>query len=215
MDDLERKIIQLPQVKRVMERVGQVTTAWNEIDLLWYLIGTCLLHELPRDKTDQIYRQFATGKVRREFIMSVANIAFKPDSAFRKEIGRLNALTNDISGHRNAAVHGIYFFDPLNGPPGLRVAPSGDMNKRPNRLAEKGKLIEQELTGIFEQISGLEDELNTFRIILIQEFLPLEMRIRPRSPKQIASMPPKVQAMLPREMRERVAPPEFRAKDEK
>ena len=215
MDDLERKILQLPQVRLVMECVGQVTTAWNHVDSIWYLIGTGLLHELPRDKIDQIYRQFTTGRARREFIMSIANIAFPPKSAFRKEIGRLDALTNDISGSRNAAVHGIYFFDSLNGPPGLRVSPSGDMNKRPNRLAKKGKLIAEELTEIFEQICSLEDELDVFRIILSQEYLPPDKRCRPLSPKQLSSMPPEIQEMLPRHMRERVAPPEFRAKDEK
>ena len=43
-----------PQLRRVFELVGESTTLWNQVEELWFLIFTCLMHETAREKTDAI-----------------------------------------------------------------------------------------------------------------------------------------------------------------
>ena len=213
MDDCERQILALPQVQRILELIGLVTTSWNEVESLWYLIYTCLLHEAPRKKVDQIYKQFQPGSAQRQFVMALADVAFSSEPEFRKETGKLNAETNKIASLRNNVIHGLYWFDPLNGPAGLRVAPMGSMRRKPNPLAKVRKELERELTSIFERIDSLSKRPDDFRLILSQEYLPEEKRTRPLSAKVLDAMPPEIRESLPRYLRERVASQRFRSRD--
>ena len=40
------------ELRRTYEMIGRMTAAWNDVDLLWELIFTCILHEPPRATTD-------------------------------------------------------------------------------------------------------------------------------------------------------------------
>jgi hypothetical protein len=62
-------------------------------------------------------------------IMAVADVAFTARSYEREEIGTLYAMTNDVRGWRNAAIHGWYVFDPLNS----RIGP----RSRPDRVLDQ------------------------------------------------------------------------------
>lgn len=211
MDDFRRRVYSQPKVKRILELVGLVSVSWNEIELLWYLIFTCILHEPSRDKIDAIFRQLQTGAIQRQFIAALTE-TLPEKSPFRKRIGQLIARSHDLSGDRNAFIHGDYVLRIIEGQTGLAIAPGGDRSRKPNKMA--GKKIEDELVATIDKIHKLSDDLDEFRLILIQEFLPKGKRGRPYRPEILAAMPKHIRDRLPRDLRERIAPPEFRAKDE-
>ena len=213
MDDYEKQILELPRVKQVLELIGLITITWNSIDSLWYLIFTCMLHETPRSKADQIFKQFNSGSSQRQMIISLANEAFQEGSEFKKELKKLSETTNELSAIRNDMTHGVYFFDHLNGEPGLRIAPMGVMNRRINKLSEVGTELVNTLKTAFDKIYLHEKELDDFRIILSQEYLPDRQKNRPLPKDTLDSMPTEVLKNLPRELRDRIAPPRFKAKD--
>jgi hypothetical protein len=94
---------------------------------------------------------------------------------------------------------------------GLSISPGGEKKKR-NRMA--GHDVERKMLSTVEKMHQLSDSLDEFRLILVQEFLPKEKRVRPYSPEKLAAMPPDLVPRLPRDLRERIAPPEFRATDD-
>lgn len=213
MDDRERKILELPQVKQVLELIGLVTIAWNSIELLWYRIFTCLLHETPREKADKIFKQLSSGASQRQLIMSLAEEAFPEESEFRKEMRRLHDISHELSTLRNDMTHGVYIFDHLNGAPGLRIAPMGSMKRRTNKLSEVGTELVNEFRTVFDRLDVHEKELDDFCLILAQEYVPERHKNRPLPKETLDSMPSRIRESLPREFRERVAPPKLRAKD--
>ncbi|MCF8469330.1 MAG: hypothetical protein K9G30_00950 [Parvibaculum sp.] len=154
----------------ILSLVGQATMNWNEIDQIWYLIFTCLMHETPRDKTDAIFSQFLTAKAQRELILTVAAHALKKHPRYKTRIGQLAAKTNDLSGIRNAIVHGAYRFDPLNGPPYVRISPKTVASKKANRLA--GKDLEREITAHIVDVQSFIADLDEFRMELIEKYIP-------------------------------------------
>lgn len=214
MDEHEKRILEIPRVKEVLELIGLITITWNSIESLWYLIFTCLLHETPRGKVDRIFKQFNSGALQRQMIMSLADVTFPEESSeFKKELKILRDKTNELSALRNDITHGVYFFDPLNGVPGLRIAPMGSMNRRANKLSEVGTELVSELNTVFERLDTHEKELDDFRLILAQEYLPDRLKNRPLPKETLDSMPLEVRNSLPRQLRERIAPPRLRAKD--
>lgn len=198
MDDTERKILELPCVKEVLEQIGLVTIAWNSIETLWYLIYTVMLYEPPRDKVDQIFKQFPTGSSKRQMVIDLAELTFTQYPMFLKEIKSLKNKSDKLSSDRNNIIHGVYSFDYLNGEPGLRVAPMGSMNKKENSLAKYGTGLVEELKSILEKVNAHEKELEDFRLILIQEFLPDGSSALPLSEEALESMPEDVLSKFPR-----------------
>ena len=179
MDDYEKRILELPRVKQVLELIGLVTITWNSIETLWYLIFSCLLHESPRGKVDQIFKQFSSGSSQRQMILALADEAFQGDSELKKELKKLRDTTNQLSALRNDITHGVYYFDHLNGAPGLRIAPMGSMNRRINKLSEVGTELVNELKSVFDRLDVHEKELDDFRLILAEEYLPEREKNRP------------------------------------
>lgn len=183
-----------------------VTITWNSIESLWYLIFTGLMYETPRSKVDKIFRQFNTSSAQRQMIMSIAEVAFSEHPKFLERLKGLNKTTDNLAAIRNNLVHGLYFFDELNGLPGLRIAPMESMNKRKNKLSEVGTQLVTELEKIKPQLFKHEQELDEFRIVMIQHYGPETQRILPASDEMLDSMPPNVRNILPRERREIVVP---------
>lgn len=182
---------------RVFELVGRVVAEWNEVESLWYLIYTCLLHEAPRDKIDVIFRQFLTGRAQRQFIMALADVTFEAESQkrYRTALGKLFARTNDLSTERNALIHGSYqqvIED--GGIHTIRIAPGGDMSRR-NKLG--GKPLEAQLLTLLPKISAVVADLDRLRIILGRRFLPPGKRVPP-SPKSLVEALKKLGLEMPR-----------------
>ncbi len=204
MDDETAQILKVPGVKRTLELVGLTAVLWNRVESNWELIFSCLLHEAPREKSDQLLKHFLTGAAKRDFIMRLSEVAFAGDSRLRDAIDWLNQRTTDLAGKRNAIVHGVYRFDVLNGPPGLRVSPMGSTNRQPNRMAKAGHKLQTEIETTAEEIAALIDHLDNFIDYLAQNHLPAEKRIGPMSAEAIAATPPEHLAAMPRVLRERV-----------
>jgi hypothetical protein len=179
-----------PEIRVAYEMLGRIAAEWSEIELLWELVFTCILHEAPRAKIDIILRQFQIGAAQRQMIMAVADVAFAVRSYERTEVGVLYAMTNDVRGWRNAAIHGWYVFDPLNSRIGLRVAPG--TRSQPNRLAKEQ--LDEALPGVLKRIRELSTRLNAFRMHLAQQWLPPDKRVPD------LSMPPEMQKALEREL---------------
>jgi hypothetical protein len=107
---------------RIYELVGESTTRWNQVEELWYLIFTALMHEADRAKVDVIYDVFHAGALQRQLIMAVAAVALKfdvrearrrnPEHRLRRcllrRLGQLHARTNALAGRRNAVVHSAF-----------------------------------------------------------------------------------------------------------
>lgn len=214
MTDFRQRVFAQPQVKQICELLGILCVSWNDIELSWYLIYTCLAHEAPREKLDAVFQQFQTGASQRKMIADLADKTFDAKSPFRTRIGQLIAVSHDLSGERNAFVHGEYTIRTIEERAGisLSIAPGGNHKKKPNKMA--GKDIEREMKECIERMNQHADQLSEFRDILVQEFLPKEKRIRPYPPEVLANYPPQFRDALPRVLRERIAPLEFRAKDE-
>jgi len=203
MDEETRRILAVPSVRKTLELVGLTAILWNEVEVIWYLIFTCLFHDAPRNKVDNIYQQFVTGSSKRELTLNLSLVAFAANPDMKREISWLSARTTELSGLRNAVVHGDYHLDILNGPPGLRISPSGSHNRKPNRLAKAGVAVSAEISNIADQISALIDDLDNFRIFLLQNFLPEAERSKPIEGDAFKALPEALRRTLPQELRER------------
>jgi len=175
------------EIRRAFEMIGRMTAAWNDVDLLWELIFTCMLHEPPRATTDVLLQQFPTSARKRQMIVAVANVTFTEGSFERGEIEALSTLTTDLGRQRNATSHGWYILDPLNSRLGLRIAPGANPTK-PNRLAREQ--LDEALPRLLAQLVALCERLDKFRLHLAHNWLPPDKSM-PTSP-------------IPAEMLERV-----------
>lgn len=167
-----------PQLRQTLQRVGQITVCWNDIEQNWYLIYTILVHELPRNKADVMYRQFRTSAAQREFIQHIAGVAFDAETDLLKAIGKLKTRTDEIAGMRRDVAHADFGYevDDMEHPMqsvDLRVAP-GSRSLKPNRYA--GKKLSNELVSVINAMRVHERELEDFRRRLLREHLPPEKR---------------------------------------
>lgn len=170
-----------PSYRRTLQLIGQICTTWNEIELLWYLIYTCLVHELPRDKAKAIYWMFQTFANQRALVMSLADSCFRPKHnkphPLRRQLGQLHAVTEELAGKRNAIVHGNYALEFPDGEPpiqGMRLRITPGSGKIPNRFASKD--LQAEALQLVNANCILERDLENYRRRLLAEFLPADKR---------------------------------------
>ena len=124
--------------------IGDIAVTWSDVELQWYLIFTTLMPETPRSTIDAIFFMFDTSKRQRGLILKVAEAIYPTDEHGRvdkryNKLGKLNALTDEASGDRNAAVHALIYQSPSLGhlaPPEYRVSPGSHPTKK-NKLAGK------------------------------------------------------------------------------
>ncbi|WP_374397714.1 hypothetical protein [Sphingopyxis sp.] len=162
-----------PVIRRIYELVGEATTAWNQVETLWYLIFTGLMDRTERAKVDAIFSMFQTGALQRQLIMTVAPIALKfevselrrrnPEHHVRRrmlrEIGRLNAKTNDLAGHRNATVHTAFEDWGAAGIHAIGIHRRSRIADQPDKLRYLSELV--------EDITLLVYELDELRYLMI------------------------------------------------
>lgn len=170
-----------PEIRHVYELVGRITAQWNEAEVYWYLIFTCMLYSTPRPVIDAMWSHFLTAAAQRQFTMALADAAFEKHPDLCKTIGRLAAQTNDAAGNRNAVVHGEYFVDFTFEGLGIGVAP-GTNRKKPNRLA--GKELGKNLRGVLAEIETLRHALGEFRNRLLDSFVPKNLH-PPKFPQEL------------------------------
>jgi hypothetical protein len=108
-----------PILREIYELVGEATTAWNQVEELWYLIFTVLMHDTQREKADAIYDQFNAGSQQRELTMRIAPIALAhdPNSDDPEQVTRAKLLaslktfperTRTLATRRNAVMHSAF-----------------------------------------------------------------------------------------------------------
>ena len=215
MDDYSARIRSLPHIKRVLELVGLTAITWNEVDLVWYLIYTGLLHGTPRDTVDKIYQHFVTGSAKREFTLGLADHIFAKHPDIRQSMGWLNGITGELSGLRNAIVHADYF---LHASPdiGVRIGKSEDWNRRPNQFAKyDGKQLPGEIEAVINRIDAHIRQLDDFRLYLVQNFIPMKHGPYPWPEERLAGVPDELRSRLPKEFRIKIALPMPPAKSAK
>jgi hypothetical protein len=165
------------RLNKIYALVGRIAISWNEVELLWYLILTCVMKKTPREQVDAIFHIFVTGAAQRAFIMTVVGTLPEKDP-LRVRIGQLHAKTNDAAGKRNAAIHALVTEFPNIVVSGtgiqvtsvdVRVAPGTNPNPdKKNRLA--GKHAETELEKTITEIDALILVLEELRSELAPKF---------------------------------------------
>lgn len=150
--------------QKLLALVGDIATSWSQVELYWYLIFTTLMPETPRAQVDAIFFMFDTGKRQRELVMKMADIVYPNDQnghrhKLNKRLGQLNALTDEASGDRNAAVHGQFYLTPSLGhlaPAYFRISPGSNPYKK-NKFA--GQNVETSLLGAIAKVNDLNRAL--------------------------------------------------------
>jgi hypothetical protein len=199
---------QAPQAKAVVELIGWNTAIWNSIEDLWYLLYTCVTHELPREKADAIYRQLPTGNAHRKMILAVGEITFVELPVYIQELRDLISETNSAATLRNEMTHGGYGYSIEDGKLGLYIRSTG-VGKKNRSLTGANDVLIDELSKLNTRLENLEARLDEFRMIIAQEFF----KQRIMSPEHMAKVPEEVLMGWPRCQRERVAPERFRIGD--
>jgi hypothetical protein len=172
-----------PEISQVHQLIGQISTAWSEVEGLWYLIFTCLMPGARRDQIDAIFFLFETSRAQRALILTVSDVLYPPNKhtktphKIRKRIGELNAKTEELAGLRNAAIHGRLieaYEDHTLQKLTPRIAPGSNRKKR-NRLA--GRELTSALQEISAQIVELAKDLERFLDTIAPEVeIPKELQ---------------------------------------
>jgi hypothetical protein len=144
------------KLRRIHELVGQLATEVSDIDLGWYLLFTCIMHQTPREITDAIINVHKTGEGQRQTIMATAKAVFPDGSDELKFIGQFKARTDELIGRRNAAIHSIIAIGNFIIPPQIIAAGTS----KPSKLA--GKDIERELESCLIEAEFLAHTLQAF-----------------------------------------------------
>ena len=72
---------------------------WNEVEDLWFLIYTGLVHQLPRPVAEAIFKRHSTGKAQRDLIMAIAAVVFTDDHTGMLQFLREGSKdTNELGG---------------------------------------------------------------------------------------------------------------------
>src|SRR5215218_6595778 len=130
----------IPRVERILALIGRLVMTWNEAELVWFLIYTGLVHQLPRSTAEAIFKRQATGNAQRDLIIAIAeNVLHQTEKAEKVEPDPKTALleylrtakkeTNNLALERNDLIHGDYHYsieEPFVTPPhefGVSVGP--------------------------------------------------------------------------------------------
>jgi len=168
--------------------IGRMVVAWNETELVWFLIFTLLVHHLPRAVAEAIFKRSGTGGAQRELIEGVASesLAAAEFTLLLTAIKLAIADTNALAGERNAIVHADYAHV-LHGD--VNLAQLSDPNtefsiaissgaawrkKMANIFA--GKTLETELPKLLKDIQQLISQLDQIRHHLYWRYLPERLR---------------------------------------
>jgi hypothetical protein len=162
----------------VLMLIGRMIMAWNSAETIWFLIYTCLVHELPRPVAEAIFKRNQTGNSQRDLILTIASVALSNHKDILSFLNSAKTETNNLAVERNDIVHGNYTYAheniaaALSNPQDfiLRMAPGGDKNKRPNLFS--GKHLDQELPPFIADIEQLITQLMEARHHILWNYLP-------------------------------------------
>lgn len=169
------------RVDQILALIGRMVMAWNEAELVWFLIYTCLVHQLPRPTAEAIIKRQPTGNAQRDLILTVAAVALEKCPEILAFLNRARTETNNLAIERNDIIHGDYNYriegPPVAIPPGavsVAIGPGSYRTKYQNLFA--GKALATELPALIADIERLTAQLDQARHHLIWEFLPKEQR---------------------------------------
>ena len=164
------------QLRNIHALVGEITTHFNYVETLWYLIFTCLLHPAPRHVIDAVFQQHKTGVGQRQLIKRVASAirhelsgAETPNEEVIRLYEKLNDLckaTEDISKKRNDAIHSAFYITDAAIPPRIHVSNIFS----PSPLS--GRDIQLELTNLLAEIEYHSIDVDELRINLANLISP-------------------------------------------
>jgi len=92
--------------------VGRLSSRVSEVELGWYMIFTCIMHQCPRSLVDAIINTQRNSDGQRNFVLATAREIW-PDTADGKRqpeydfICILKNRTEELVGRRNSAIHAI------------------------------------------------------------------------------------------------------------
>jgi hypothetical protein len=154
------------QLTRIYALIGEIATEFNNVEMLWYLIFTGLIHQTPRTAADAIFNQHKTGGGQRELIRAVATAVLPKnpdgtDGVLFERLVKLRGKTNEIAGRRNPVMHSMIYVADFIVPP--RISAAGTSKR--SALADKE--IESELTTLLADIEYHGLEVEDLRICII------------------------------------------------
>ena len=192
-------MITTPILQKIYELVGEATSNWNRVELLWYLLFTGLMHPTDRAKTDVIFAQLQTGAMQRQVIVALAQTTLvfdvrelknrNPEHHARRRIlrmlGKLNSTTNAVAGRRNAVVHAA--FEPWTFDRVMAFSSGPKISK----LRDEDHL--RYLTELIEDIALLAHDLDELREMIIDWLTPEDQankKVREASMRDAGFPPP-------------------------
>jgi hypothetical protein len=195
------------RVDKILALIGRMVMTWNEAELVWFLIYTCLVHQLPRITAEAIFKRQTTGNAQRDLIIFIADTILQDHLDILEFLRTARTETNNLALERNDLVHGDYHYsieEPFVTPPhefGVAVGSGGDRTKYKNIFA--GKKLDIELPPFIEDIRRLVTQLDQARHHLLWRIVP-----PPQRPQRLPeSMPADLRAGLLR-VRPELNPPE-------
>jgi hypothetical protein len=100
------------KLRRIYALVGELSTKLSEVELGWYRIFSCLMHQTPGVIRDAIINTQRTGDGQRQIVMATAKAVYPDEnSEAMKFIKALKEQTDNLAGRRNAAIHSIIDLD--------------------------------------------------------------------------------------------------------
>jgi hypothetical protein len=180
--EFARRMEGLPRVERILALIGRMVMTWNEAELVWYLIYTCMVHQLPREVADTIIKRHLSNS-QRDLTLALAEVVLREHPDIFTFLEKAKTETNNLALERNDIIHGDYRYsidEPFVTPPHeFRVAlrPGDDRNKKRNIFA--GKNLDEELPPLIADIERLVTQLDQARHHLLWRIIPPAQRPQP------------------------------------
>ena len=146
-------------LRHVLHLIGGIAISYSRIERYWFFIFKSLLPSLTDSQAKAIFHQFDSSAMQRSLVVAVAQATYKLRSPEAIRIGQLNALSQDVAGSRNAAIHMQLNVFMTKGGIEFEVGEGSHPTKK-NRLA--GKEVESQLLSVASTIRTLEDHLGKF-----------------------------------------------------
>jgi hypothetical protein len=154
------------ELDRLYLLIGRIATEFSQIETIWYLVFTGLIHPTPRRAADAIFHQMRTGHQQRKMIVAIAEATLPEGSQLFLLIKELAAKTGAIAERRNATMHsGLYIFEAAIPP---HIAAMGISKRSP--LADKN--IANELTDLYRAATHLQLDMQELRFQVLRSVDP-------------------------------------------
>jgi hypothetical protein len=162
------------RIDQILALIGRMIMAWNEAESVWFLIYTCLVHQLPRPTAEAIIKRQPTGNSQRDLILTIAAQALKQYPEILTFLNSARLETDNLAIERNDIIHGDYSYAFERPDLGVRIGPGGYRTKYRNLFA--GKALETELPLLIADIERLIKQLDQARHHLIWAIAPENQR---------------------------------------